>query len=107
MVKRGAKGDATVLQPTILFCVPLILDRIYKVCPRAATSSDRPWPGRDGADPQEGRHGGQRAGLLHPVQDSVQQAGRAHPHPGQAGLQQVATVGPNIARPCCPASGPC
>jgi long-chain acyl-CoA synthetase len=31
MVKRGAKGDATVLQPTIMVCVPLILDRIYKV----------------------------------------------------------------------------
>ena len=31
MVKRGAQGDATVLQPTIMFCVPLILDRIYKV----------------------------------------------------------------------------
>ena len=51
MVKRGAKGDATVLQPTILFCVPLILDRIYKVCPAAATSSHLPWPGCDGADP--------------------------------------------------------
>ena len=51
MVKRGAKGDATVLQPTILFCVPLILDRIYKVCPAAATSCHLPWPGCDGADP--------------------------------------------------------
>jgi len=30
MVKRGHKGDASVLQPTIMFCVPLILDRIYK-----------------------------------------------------------------------------
>ena len=39
MVKRGAKGDATVLQPTILFCVPLILDRIYKVCPATAARS--------------------------------------------------------------------
>ena len=31
MVKRGEKGDASVLKPTIMFCVPLILDRIYKV----------------------------------------------------------------------------
>ena len=31
MVKRGAKGDASILQPTVMFCVPLILDRIYKV----------------------------------------------------------------------------
>jgi len=30
MVKRGQKGDASVLKPTIMFCVPLILDRIYK-----------------------------------------------------------------------------
>jgi len=30
MIKRGHKGDATVLRPTIMFCVPLILDRIYK-----------------------------------------------------------------------------
>ena len=30
MIKSGHKGDATVLQPTIMFCVPLILDRIYK-----------------------------------------------------------------------------
>ena len=30
MIKRGAKGDATMLRPTIMFCVPLILDRIYK-----------------------------------------------------------------------------
>merc|ERR1712192_23175 len=30
MVKKGQKGDASVLQPTIMFCVPLILDRIYK-----------------------------------------------------------------------------
>jgi len=30
MVKRGHKGDASVLQPTIMFCVPLILDRIFK-----------------------------------------------------------------------------
>ena len=30
MVKRGCKGDATVLQPTIMACVPLILDRVYK-----------------------------------------------------------------------------
>ena len=31
MVKSGAQGDASVLQPTIMFCVPLILDKIYKV----------------------------------------------------------------------------
>jgi len=30
MVKKGHKGDASILQPTIMFCVPLILDRIYK-----------------------------------------------------------------------------
>jgi len=30
MVKRGHKGDASVLNPSIMFCVPLILDRIYK-----------------------------------------------------------------------------
>jgi len=30
MVKRGHKGDASVLCPSIMFCVPLILDRIYK-----------------------------------------------------------------------------
>jgi len=30
MIKKGHRGDATVLQPTIMFCVPLILDRIYK-----------------------------------------------------------------------------
>jgi len=30
MVKRGEKGDATVLKPSIMFCVPLILDRVYK-----------------------------------------------------------------------------
>jgi len=30
MIKRGAKGDATLLKPTVMFCVPLILDRIYK-----------------------------------------------------------------------------
>ena len=30
MIKKGQKGDASVLQPTIMFCVPLILDRIYK-----------------------------------------------------------------------------
>ena len=29
-VKSGAKGDASVLQPTIMCVVPLILDRIYK-----------------------------------------------------------------------------
>ena len=30
MIKRGAKGDAAVLRPTIMAAVPLILDRIYK-----------------------------------------------------------------------------
>jgi long-chain acyl-CoA synthetase len=31
MVKRGHKGDATVLKPTLIAAVPLVLDRIYKV----------------------------------------------------------------------------
>lgn len=30
MVKKGHKGDATVLRPTIMGAVPLVLDRIYK-----------------------------------------------------------------------------
>ena len=30
MIKRGQKGDATVLQPTVIACVPLVLERIYK-----------------------------------------------------------------------------
>ncbi|XP_023342990.1 long-chain-fatty-acid--CoA ligase 4 [Eurytemora carolleeae] len=30
MIKKGAKGDTTVLKPTFMACVPLILDRIYK-----------------------------------------------------------------------------
>lgn len=30
MIKRGQSGDASVLRPSIMFCVPLILDRIYK-----------------------------------------------------------------------------
>eukprot|EP00091_Calanus_sinicus_P025359 TRINITY_DN9638_c0_g1_i2.p1 TRINITY_DN9638_c0_g1~~TRINITY_DN9638_c0_g1_i2.p1 ORF type:complete len:211 (-),score=47.60 TRINITY_DN9638_c0_g1_i2:172-804(-) len=29
-IKRGQKGDATLLKPTIMCTVPLILDRIYK-----------------------------------------------------------------------------
>jgi Long-chain acyl-CoA synthetases (AMP-forming) len=29
-IKRGTKGDASVLHPTALTAVPLILDRIYK-----------------------------------------------------------------------------
>ena len=29
-IMRGCKGDASVLRPTIIACVPLILDRIYK-----------------------------------------------------------------------------
>ena len=31
MVKRGHKGDATVLNPSLIAAVPLVLDRIYKV----------------------------------------------------------------------------
>ena len=31
MVKRGEKGDASVLKPSIMFCVLLILDSINKV----------------------------------------------------------------------------
>lgn len=30
LVKKGCKGDTTVLRPTYMCCVPLILDRIYK-----------------------------------------------------------------------------
>jgi len=30
MVKRGCKGDATILRPTVMAAVPLMLDRIYK-----------------------------------------------------------------------------
>jgi len=30
MIKKGGKGDASVLRPTIMACVPLILDRIFK-----------------------------------------------------------------------------
>jgi len=30
MIKRGQKGDATILKPSLLFCVPLILDRMFK-----------------------------------------------------------------------------
>ena len=30
MIKRGQKGDATILQPTVICCVPLVLERIYK-----------------------------------------------------------------------------
>lgn len=29
-IKRGSKGDCTILQPTMMAAVPLILDRIYK-----------------------------------------------------------------------------
>ena len=29
-IKRGSRGDASVLKPTIIASVPLILDRIYK-----------------------------------------------------------------------------
>lgn len=31
MIKKGGKGDASILRPTFMACVPLILDRIYKV----------------------------------------------------------------------------
>ena len=30
MVKRGSKGDASILRPTVMAAVPLILDRVYK-----------------------------------------------------------------------------
>ena len=30
MIKRGSKGDANILQPTVMAAVPLILDRVYK-----------------------------------------------------------------------------
>jgi len=30
MIQKGALGDSTVLKPTFMACVPLILDRIYK-----------------------------------------------------------------------------
>ena len=30
MVKRGCQGDASILKPTIMAAVPLMLDRIYK-----------------------------------------------------------------------------
>ena len=29
-IKQGCKGDATVLKPTVMASVPLMLDRIYK-----------------------------------------------------------------------------
>ena len=52
MVKRGEKGDATVLKPSIMFCVPLILDRVYKV--GKLQSLDISFPGSDRPDPAEG-----------------------------------------------------
>merc|ERR1711983_700110 len=30
MIKRGQKGDATILKPTVICCVPLVLERVYK-----------------------------------------------------------------------------
>ena len=30
MIKKGQKGDATILKPTVIACVPLVLERIYK-----------------------------------------------------------------------------
>ena len=38
MIKRGQKGDATILQPTVICCVPLVLERIYKVVPQKVPS---------------------------------------------------------------------
>jgi len=30
MIQKGASGDASILRPTLMACVPLVLDRIYK-----------------------------------------------------------------------------
>ncbi len=30
MIRPGDKGDAPILKPTLMACVPLIIDRIYK-----------------------------------------------------------------------------
>jgi len=30
MIQKGAKGDAAILRPSLMACVPLVLDRIYK-----------------------------------------------------------------------------
>merc|ERR1719474_2070611 len=30
MIQKGASGDASILRPTMMACVPLVLDRIYK-----------------------------------------------------------------------------
>merc|ERR1712002_178057 len=30
MIQKGASGDASILKPTMMACVPLVLDRIYK-----------------------------------------------------------------------------
>ena len=30
MIRKGDKGDAPILRPTLMAAVPLILDRIYK-----------------------------------------------------------------------------
>ena len=54
MVKRGEKGDASVLKPSIMFCVPLILDRIYKVDNRMDNDGHiikQMFSGGDGPDP--------------------------------------------------------
>lgn len=29
-IKKGSKGDATVLRPTLMAAVPVIMDRLYK-----------------------------------------------------------------------------
>ena len=50
MVKRGEKGDASVLKPSIMFCVPLILDRIYKVADLTHVAYDVPDVAYDVAD---------------------------------------------------------
>ncbi len=39
MVKRGRKGDASVLRPTVMAAVPLILDRVFKTITEALSKS--------------------------------------------------------------------
>ncbi|XP_056630489.1 long-chain-fatty-acid--CoA ligase 4 isoform X2 [Diorhabda carinulata] len=38
-IKKGTKGDATVLRPTVITCVPLILDRISKTIQEKLSNS--------------------------------------------------------------------
>lgn len=40
-IKKGTLGDASVLQPTLMTAVPVILDRIYKV--RLSAFEIAPW----------------------------------------------------------------